>query len=196
MLVLLHCVNHYLLSLPKKQSGQKVRFVKAPRRFAHQPESLAPLTKNKNIKENKKGQNMWATWALKHKTSWTTIQAGVKQSGYRMVVPLNFSSSPHFTNYNYLLLMWKLGRCSYWTSGSWGICGFWWLIHQGQVRGVDYLCSTTGGLDHTIKASAPQNDSRKSHLTWAALHPPQGMLPYRLKSSFTPWHPAQLARSF
>lgn len=38
----------------------------------------------------------------------------------------------------------------------------------------------------TRKASAPQNDSRKSHLVRAALHPPPGLLNYQQKAALTP----------
>lgn len=58
----------------------------SPHRFFHQPKSPCP----------KKGDT-WATRAPKHKTSLTTIQAGVKQSANRMVAALSFSQHPFMT---------------------------------------------------------------------------------------------------
>lgn len=50
------------------------------------------------------------------------------------------------------------------------------------VRGVDYLVAPREAVT-TQKASAPRNDSRKSHLVRAALHPPPGMHIYRLRAA-------------
>lgn len=68
-------------------------------RLAGRPSSLAPYSK--------KGDS-WATWAPKHMTSITTIQAGVKLSANRMVAALSFSLflfSPNCRCHTILLLM-------------------------------------------------------------------------------------------
>lgn len=53
--------------------------------------------------------------------------------------------------------------------------------------GVDYLVAPREAVT-TQKASAPQNDSRKSHLVRAALRPPpkKGMLNYQLNALLYP----------
>lgn len=47
-------------------------------------------------------------------------------------------------------------------------------MHQDRGQRCRLSCSTTRGRDRAGEASAPQNDSRESHLVRAALHPPPG----------------------
>lgn len=56
---------------------------------------------------------------------------------------------------------------------------------RSRVRGVDYLVAPREAMT-TQKASAPQYDSRKSHLIRAALHPPPGILKLPAKSCSNP----------